>query len=76
MEKMDVDIKDNLKGKVRGHQNEKSETKKKDIAASLDFFCWIFLSHPFFLEKLISKFFCDNLSSKGCYSLMVVTASA
>ena len=28
MEKMHVDIKDNLKGKVRGHQNEKSETEK------------------------------------------------
>ena len=37
MEKMQVDIKDNLKGKVRGHQNEKSETEKKDIVASLYF---------------------------------------
>lgn len=48
MEKMHVDIKDNLKDKGRGHQNEKSETEKKDIAASLDFFCWSFLLHPFF----------------------------
>lgn len=37
MEKMHVDIKDNLKGMVRGHQNEKSETEKKDIVASLYF---------------------------------------
>lgn len=37
MEKMHVDIKDNLKDKVRGHQNEKSVTEKKDIVASLYF---------------------------------------
>ena len=71
MEKMHVDIKDNLKGKVRGHQNEKSETEKKDIVASLYFLRQILLLHPFrtvFLgKKRITKFFCDNLSTKGCY---------
>ena len=55
MKKMHIDIKDNLKDKLRGHQNEKSETETEWISSVR--FSYYILFIRYFLGKTYLEIF-------------------